>query len=424
MSTVPRLSKEGAMDTMFQCCAGLDVHKQKVAACVRQVGRGGRIDREVRTFGTTTGELLELLDWLMAEGVESVAMESTGVFWKPVWNILDGSLKLILANARHIKNVPGRKTDVKDCEWIAQLLQYGLLQPSFVPDRPQRELRDLTRQRSQLVAEQTRVANRIHKTLEDANIKLGSVASDVLGASGRAMIRALIGGQTDAGELAELARGRLREKVPALREALRGHLTAHHRFMLRQLMDHRQYLDGQIAQFDLRIEELMTPLLDAVGRVMTIPGVGLRTAQNVLAEIGTDMSRFPTAHHLASWAALCPGNRESAGKRQSGRTNHGNRWLRAALTQAAWAASHTRKTYLSAQYRRLAGRRGRKRALVAVAHTILVIIYHVLDRDLQYHELGPDYLDNLRPQRLTTYLVKRLESLGHTVVLGRDPQPA
>ncbi len=412
------------MDTMYRCCAGLDVHKETVAACVRRVDSAGRVTKEIRTFGTTTGELLKLLDWLTAQGAQAAAMESTGVFWKPIWNILEGSLSLILANARHIKNVPGRKTDVKDCDWIAQLLQHGLLRPSFVPDRPQRELRDLTRHRSQLVAEQTRVANRIHKTLEDANVKLGSVATDILGVSGKEMIRALVAGQDDPVQLATLARGRLRAKVADLREALRGHLTPHHRFMLGRLLDHLDYLDSQIAQFDQRIEDLMAPFQPAVQQLTTIPGIGPRTAQNVLAEIGTDMTRFATDQHLASLAAMCPGNHESAGKRRSGRTNHGNRWLRAALTQAAWAASHSKKTYLSSQYRRLAGRRGKKRAIVAVGHTLLVIIYHVLRNGLDYRELGQDYLDKLQPRRLTTYLVKRLESLGHKVTLAPAEQAA
>jgi len=406
------------MDTMYRCCAGLDVHKETVAACVRRVDTAGRIDKEIRTFGTTTGELVKLLDWLVARGVEAAAMESTGVFWKPIWNILEGSIKVILVNARHIKNVPGRKTDVKDCDWIAQLLQHGLLRASFVPERPQRDLRDLTRQRSQLTAEQSRVANRIHKTLEDANIKLGSVATDILGVSGREMIRALIAGQDDPNALADLARRRLRAKLPQLREALRGRLSDHHRFMLSQLMDHLAYLDRQIAAFDQRIEELMRPFQEAIRRLSTIPGVAARTAQNVLAEIGTDMSRFPTDQHLASWAAMCPGNRESAGKRKSGHTNHGNRWLRTALAQAAWAASHTKNTYLSAQYRRLAGRRGKKRAIVALGHTMLVMMYHMLRGGEDYQELGHDYLDKLQPHRLTRYLVKRLESLGHEVTLS------
>lgn len=412
------------MDTMYRCCAGLDVHKETVAVCVRRVDASGRVVKEVRTFGTTTGALLKLLDWLTVEGVQAAAMESTGVFWKPIWNILEGTVKVILVNARHIKNVPGRKTDVKDCDWIAQLLQHGLLRASFVPERPQRELRDLTRQRSQLTAEQSRVSNRIHKTLEDANIKLGSVATDILGVSGREMIRALIGGEEDPNQLAELARRRLRNKLPELREALRGHLTDHHRFMLRQLMDHLDYLDRQIAAFDQRIEVLMRPFQGAIQRLMTMPGVGLLTAQNVLAEIGTDMSRFPTDQHLASWAAMCPGNRESAGKRKSGHTNHGNRWLRTALVQAAWAASHSKKTYMAAQYRRLAGRRGKKRAIVAVGHSMLVMMYHMLRDKVEYQELGPDYLDKLQPLRLTTYLVKRLESLGHKVTLAQADQAA
>jgi transposase len=406
------------MDTMYRCCAGLDVHKQTVAACVRRVDASGRVSKEVRTFGTTTAALLQLSDWLVSQGVEAAAMESTGVFWKPIWNILEGTVKVILVNARHIKNVPGRKTDVKDCDWIAQLLQHGLLRSSFVPERPQRELRDLTRQRSQLSAEQSRVSNRIHKTLEDANIKLGSVATDILGVSGQEMIRALIAGQEDPTQLADMARRKLRNKLPELREALRGHVTEHHRFMLRQLMDHLAYLDKQIRAFEQRIEELMRPFQQAIARLMTMPGVGLLTAQNVLAEIGADMSRFPTDQHLASWAAMCPGNRESAGKRRSGHTNHGNRWLRTALVQAAWAASHSKNTYLSAQYRRLAGRRGKKRAIVAVGHSMLVMMYHMLKNGVDYHELGHDYLDKLQPQRLTRYLVKRLESLGHEVTLN------
>lgn len=405
------------MDTMYRCCAGLDVHKETVAACVRRVDSSGRVSKQVRTFGTTTGQLLQLLDWLVAEGVEAAAMESTGVFWKPVWNILESTVKLILVNARHIRNVPGRKTDVKDCEWIAQLLGHGLLRASFVPQRPQRELRDLTRHRSQLVAEQSRVCNRVQKILEDANIKLASVATDVLGVSGRAMIQALIAGQDDSRQLAELARRRLRRKLPQLTEALRGHVTEHHRFMLAQLMDHLTYLEDQIVLFDQRIEELMHPFQEALQRLTTIPGVGVRTAQNVLAEIGTDMSRFPTDQHLASWAAMCPGNRQSAGKRRSGHTNHGNRWLRAALVQAAWAASRTKQTYLSSQYRRLAGRRGKKRAIVAVGHTMLVMMYHILRDGVDYQELGHDWLDKLHPQQLTRYLVKRLESLGHEVTL-------
>ena len=405
------------MDTMYRCCAGLDVHKETVAACVRRMDARGQVSKEVRTFGTTTSALLALSDWLVAEGVQAAAMESTGVFWKPVWNILEAAVHLILVNARHVKNVPGRKTDVKDCDWLSQLLQHGLLEASFVPERPQRELRELTRHRSQLVAEQTRVANRVHKTLEDANIKLGSVATDALGVSGRQMIRALIAGQEDPAELAELARGRLRGKRPELREALRGHVGEHHRFMLGQLMEHLDYLDGQIARFDERIASLMRPFAPQIEQLMTIPGVGPRTAQVVVAEVGVDMSRFPSDDHLASWAAMCPGNRMSAGKRHSGRTKHGNRWLRAALCQSAWAASHSSQTYLAAQFRRLAGRRGKKRAIIAVGHTMLVMMYHMLRDGVNYKELGHDFLDKLHPHRLAHYLVKRLEALGNIVTI-------
>jgi transposase len=412
------------MDTLYRCCAGLDVHKETVAACVRRIDSAGRIAKAVRTFGTTTQELLGLLDWMLAEGVQAAAMESTGVFWKPIWNILEGSLPLVLTNARHMRNVPGRKTDVKDCEWIAQLLQYGLLTASFVPPRSQRELRDLTRQRTQLVGEQTRAANRIHKVLEDANVKLASVASDILGLSGQAMIRAIIAGQDDPAQLAELAKGRLRDKLPQLREALRGHWTGHHRFLLGQLMDHVGFLDRQIAALSERMAQLMLPFQPAIQRLTTIPGVAQRTAENILAETGTDMSRFPSDEHLSSWAGVCPGNHQTGPKRRNVRVNQGSRWLKLALNQAAWGASHTKKTYLSAQYRRLAGRRGAKRAAMAVGHTILVMVYHMLDRNMDYQELGHDFLDKLKPERTKKYLVKRLEAMGYTVTLAPAAQPA
>jgi transposase len=405
------------METIYRCCAGLDVHKATVVACVRRVESEGRVRELIRTFGTMTGELLTLSDWLAEQGVTHVAMESTGVFWKPIFNILEDRFEVLLVNPQHIKQVPGRKTDVKDCQWIAQLLQHGLLRGSFVPPKPIRELRDLTRQRSQLVAEKAAVANRIQKVLEDANIKLSSVATDVLGTSGRAMIRALIAGQEDPDELAELARRRLRQKLPALRTALRGQVTEHHRFMLRMLMSHLEDLEGLIAGFGARIEAVMPPFAEAVERLTTIPGVDQRTAESLIAEIGTDMERFPTADHLASWAGMSPGNDQSAGKRRSGRTTKGDRWLRQTLTQAAWAASHTKATYLSAQYHRLAARRGKKRAIVALGHTLLTIAYHVLKHQTTYVELGADFLDRLDPDRLTRQLVKRLEKLGHRVTL-------
>ncbi len=410
------------MDTLYPRCAGIDVHKNNLVVCVRRCDRPGKAREEVRTFSTMTHDLLALADWLAEHGVTHVAMESTGVYWKPVFNILGGSVSVILVNAEHIKQVPGRKTDVKDCQWIAQLLQHGLLRASFVPPQPIRELRDLTRQRTQLIQERSGAANRIQKVLEDANIKLAGVATDVLGASGRDMLEALIAGQTDPEKLADLARGRLREKIPALRLALRGRVTEHHRFLLRMHLDHITHLEGLIGRLGVRIEEALAPFAEAEQRLQTIPGVSQRVAETVLAEIGTNMEQFPSAGHLAKWAGMCPGNHESAGKRRSGRTTKGDRWLKRILVQAAWAASHTKGTYLAAQYRRLCKRRGCKRALVAVGHTLLVIIYHMLKRGTTYAELGADFLDRLEPERLTRQLVKRLEALGHKVTL--EPCPA
>jgi transposase len=374
------------MDLIHPCCAGLDVHKKTVVACVRRLGPDGVVGRQVRTFGTMTAALLELADWLEAEGVRHVAMESTGVYWKPVWHLLEDRFELLLVNAQHIKKVPGRKTDVKDAEWIAQLLQHGLLAPSFVPPPPIRELRDLTRQRTQLVRDRAAVVNRIHKALEGANIKLAGVATDVLGKSGRAMIAALIAGEEDPGELAELARGMLRRKRPELRLALQGRVTEHHRFVLRTLLRQEEQLAGLIAQYDARIEEAMAPFAEAEARLRTIPGVGVQAAEVIVAEIGTDMTKFPTAGHLASWAGLCPGHDESAGQRRSGTTTKGSQWLRTMLVQVAWAASHTQATIFGATYRRLARRLGKKKALVAVARKILVVAYHLLKDQTDYRE--------------------------------------
>jgi transposase len=405
------------MDILYRCCAGLDVHKDTVVVCVRRLVDGARLHKEVRTFGTMTRDLLALGDWLTAEGVTHVAMESTGVYWKPVFNILEGQVEVVLVNAQHIKQVPGRKTDVKDCEWIAQLLQHGLLRASYVPPQPIRALRELTRQRAQLIGEKSAVANRIQKVLEDANIKLGSVASDVLGVSGREMLQAIIAGEEDPEKLADLARRRLRAKIPELQLALRGRVTDHHRFLLRLLLEHVGHLEGLIAQLGARIEEVLAPFEEAVARLDTIPGVDQRAAEILVAEVGTDMGPFPTADHLASWAGMSPGNNESAGKRRTGKTCRGSRWLRTTLVQAAWAASHTKGTYLAAQYRRLAARRGKKRALVAVGHTILIIAYHVLKDRTVYQELGGDFFERLDPERLTHSLVRRLEKLGHEVTL-------
>jgi transposase len=374
------------MNIIHACCAGLDVHKKTVVACVRRAGADGAVSSEVRTFGTMTGELLALSDWLEAQGVAHVAMESTGVYWKPIFNLLEGSFEVILVNAHRLKNVPGRKTDVKDSEWIAQLLQYGLLSPSFIPPPEIRVLRDLTRQRTQLVRNCATVANRIQKVLEDANIKLGSVASDVLGVSGRDMIRAIIDGQTDPERLADLARRRLRGKIPELKLALHGRVTDHHRFQLQALMDEIEFLEGLIARFSTRIEQEMAPLAEKTQRLQGIPGVGEQAAEVIAAELGTDMARFPTAGHLSSWAGLCPGNDVSAGKRRSGKTTKGNQWLRTLLVQVAWAASHTKKTIFSACYHTWVKRLGKKKALVAVAHKILVVIYHILKNGTDYRE--------------------------------------
>jgi transposase len=413
------VSQEVAMDTVFNCVAGLDIHKKTILACIRSVNKQGKVSEQVRTFGTMTRDLLSLHDWMTSQGVTHAAMESTGVFWKPVWNILEGGFELLLVNARELKQVPGRKSDVKDCQWIARLTGCGLLKSSFVPDRLQRHLRDLTRHRAQLVSEHTRIANRIHKLLEDANIKLGSVASDILGKSGRRMLEALREGQRDPRRLADLALGRLKKKIPELRRALEGHFTEHHAFMLQQLLDHLEYLETKIAEFDARIEEELPPFLPSqtLERLQAVPGLDRRTIENIVVEIGTDMSQFPTAGHLSSWAGVSPGNEQSAGKRKRGKTTKGNHWLQRALGEAAWAASRTKDTYFRAQYGRLAGRRGKKRAIVAVGHSLLVVIYMLLKHELDYEELGANYFDTREPERLQRYLVKRLKALGFDVTL-------
>src|SRR6266404_1145221 len=407
------------MDTIYANVAGLDVHQKTIVACVRCLQQKGDVVEEVRTFGTVTRDLLHMSDWLAGHGVTHVAMESTAVLWKPVWNVLEGHFQLLLVNPRELKQVPGRKSDVRDCQWIAHLLQCGLLRSSFVPPQPQRELRDLTRQRAQLLSEQTRAVNRIHKTLEDANIKLGAVASDIMGKSGRAMLAALLAGERDTNKLADLAEGRMRAKIPDLIEALRGHFTEHHVFLLRSLLDHFDYLDRQIEAFSDRIEVCLRPFVteEQRQRLDAIPGVNRRTIENLVAEIVSDLSRFADADHLSSWAGMCPGHEESAGKRSRSRTTKGNRWLRRALNEAAWAASRSKNSYLSAQYRRLATRRGKKRAVIAVGHSILVIVYQLLKHDIDYQDLGPDFFDTLNPEKYRRYLVKRLEGLGYEVAL-------
>lgn len=410
------------MDVIHAYCAGLDVHKKTVVVTIIVPDPKGRLIKETRSFETVTSSLLALSDWLIEHSVTHVAMESTGEYWKPIYNILEDNFELLLVNAQHIKAVPGRKTDVKDSEWIAELLRYGLLKASFVPPKGQRELRELTRFRSTFVKERANLINRVQKVLESANIKLASVLTDIDGVSGRDMLQALIEGAATPEAMAQLARGRLKAKREALELALEGRVRPHHRFILQELLSQIESLDATITKFDEQIQEYCRPFEAAVERLDTIPGVARETAEIIVSEIGIDMSRFPTADHLASWAGVAPGNNESAGKRLSGRTTKGNQALVAALTQAAWAASHTKNTYLSAQYRRIAARRGRKKAIVAVAHSILIIAYHLVKNQETYRELGGDYFDKRNPQTLAKRLVRRLEKLGYSVTL-EQPLP-
>jgi transposase len=412
------------MQVLYTHCAGLDVHKKTVVACLITPDPQGGWQHEVRSFSTMTRDLLALSDWLLEAGCTHVAMESTGEYWKPVFNILEVHFTVLLVNAQHIKAVPGRKTDVKDAQWIAELLQHGLLRASFIPPVVQRELRELTRHRTTFVRERATLVNRVQKVLESANIKLASVATDVLGVSGRAMLQALIAGETDTGAMAELAKGRMREKREQLGQALEGRVQAHHRFVLTELLGQINSLEDTLARFNEQIEAYRAPFAEAVELLDTIPGVGQETAEVIVAEMGADMSRFPTARHLAAWAGLAPGNHESAGKQRTGRTRKGNQALRQGLIQAAHAAAHTKNTYLAAQYHRLAARRGSKRAIVAVAHSMLVIAYWLLSRHEPYRELGGDYFDRQRPAATAKRLVRRLENLGYHVLLEAPPQMA
>jgi len=401
------------MEVVYERCCGLDVHKKTVVACVWSPE-----GQETRTFGTLTRELLALGDWLGEQRVSHVAMESTGVFWKPVYNLLEGlELTLLVVNARHIKAVPGRKTDMKDAEWIAQLLRHGLLRGSYIPDRPQREIRELLRYRRSLIQRRAQVVNQIQKVLTGANIQMSAVVSDVVGVSGRAMLEALIAGCDDTKAMASLARGRLQHKLLTLEEALRGLMGPHQQLLLASQLRHLDFLDQEVEQLSHEVAARLGPFDGALQRLDAIPGIGRRVAEEILAETGLDMSRFPTAAHLASWARLCPGNNESAGKRKSGRTGPGNPWLRAALVEAAWAAARTKNTYLSAQYHRLAARRGAKRAIVAVAHSILVIIYNLLQRGTTYQDLGGNYFDERDRQTAVRRAIQRLQRLGYKVTL-------
>lgn len=407
------------MEVVYERCCGLDVHKQSVVACRILPQEGGGWQKETRRFGTLTDELLQLADWLRAGQVRAVAMESTGVYWKPIFNILESEFKVLLVNARQIKYVPGRKSDVSDAQWIAELLQHGLLKASFIPEAPQRDLRDLIRYRTSLVGERTREINRVQKVLEDGNVKLASVATNVLGVSGREMLRALVAGVEDPQALAQLAKGRLRAKLPQLERALQGRMRESHRLLLRLHLEHIDDLTGKIEQLNEEIERRLDPFDQeaAVQRLDGIPGVGVEVAQVIVAELGVDMSRFPSAAHAASWAGLAPGKQESAGKNYSAKIPAGNRHLKTALVQAAHAAGRTKDTYLAAQYRRLAARRGKKRAAVAVAHSILVIAYHMLRDGTEYCDLGGDYFDKRNQDHLQRRLVKRLESLGLKVTV-------
>ena len=437
------------MEIVYERCAGLDVHKKNVKACFTGPGRTGRRTKETRTYLTMTEDLLQLRDWLKEQGCTHIALEATGVYWRPIYNLLEGDFEVLVVNAHHIKVVPGRKTDVKDAEWIADLLSHGLLSASFIPAPPQRELRELTRYRTSLVEERAREVNRLQKTLEDTNLKLGDVVSDVLGKASRLILRAIVEGETDARQLASLAVGRVRADQQTLERALTGKVTAHHRFMLSQHLTLIENLDAAIRRVEEEIARRFTPpepptgaedqsapepavgaesassepsseplsWREAVQLIEQVTGISERVAQGLLAEIGIQMSQFPSAKHLASWAGICPGNHESAGKRLSGKPRKGNPYARRLLIQAAHAAAHSKNTYLSAQYRRIAARRGPKRAAVAVGHSILVIIYHLLRDRTPYQDLGGNYFDEHDRQMVQKHLVRRLERLGYQVEL-------
>lgn len=406
------------MELIVERVGALDVHKAQVTACVRIPTESGERAEHVQEFKTTVGGLLVLRDWLKAHKVTQVVMEATGVYWKPVWHVLEDDFELILVNARHVKQVPGRKTDVKDAQWLCRLAEAGLLRASFVPPKPIRELRSLTRYRKAQILERQREANRLHKALEDTGIKLDCVASDILGVSGRAMLDALVSGTTDPEILAELARGRMRAKIPALREALEGRFSADHSLLIGAILAHLDFLDEQIELLSEAIEVKLAPFATAAVELLcTIPGIKQRTAENVIAEIGTDMSQFPSAGHLASWAGQCPGNHQSAGKRKSGRTRTGSKWLNLALKEAATAAVNTNSSYLQALYRRKKAQAGHNKALDAVKHSMICAIWHMLSTGELYADLGPDHFARHDPKRQTKRLVAQLERLGHSVTL-------
>jgi transposase len=405
------------METVFERVGALDVHKAQVTACVRVPAPGGRREQHLAEFATTVRGLVALRDWLEADGVTHVAMEATGVYWQPVWHVLEDAFELTLCNARHVKQVPGRKTDVSDAAWLCQLMEAGLLRASFVPPKPQRALRTLTRYRKTQIAERQREANRLHKALEDTGIKLDCVATDILGASGRAMLDALVAGTSDPAVLAELAKGKLRQKIPALREALEGRFEPHHALVIGAILAHLDFLDEHIDRLSDAIEDQLGPSAAGVPLAATITGVAERTAQVMVAEIGTDMTRFPTAGHLASWAGRCPGNHQSAGKRRSGRPRKGSKWLTIALQEAALAATRTKGSYLQAQYQRLRPRIGHGRAIGAVQHSVLIAYWHMFTTGETYCDPGGDYYQRRDPEHQTQRLIAQLERLGHHVTL-------
>lgn len=406
------------MQVIHERCCGVDVHKKSVTACVMVTAHTGIATTQVRTFSTMTADLLALGDWLAGLGVTHVAMESTGIYWRPVYTLLEQDYEIVLVNAQHMKAVPGRKTDVRDAEWLTDLLRHGLIQPSFIPPAPIRDLRDLTRYRKSLIRDRAQEANRLHKVLESANIKLGMVATDVLGMSGRLMLQAMLGGEQDPEALAQLARGLLRKKLPALQQALAGRVKPHHLILIRQILAHIDFLEGSIAQVQEEIDRALRPFAEAVTLLQTIPGVSEQAAATIVAEIGTDMSRFPSAKHLANWAGVCPGNRESGGKRLSTKPTGGDPWLKAVLSEVAWVITRLRApNYLTARYRRIARRRGKYKALVAVAHRVLVIAYHILKRQQPYTDLGADYFDTLDSERIQRHHISRLNALGYDVEL-------
>ncbi|MGZ6565349.1 MAG: IS110 family RNA-guided transposase [Solirubrobacteraceae bacterium] len=410
------------MDRIVDRPGALDVHKASVTACVR-VWEGSKLEEHLAEFQTTVQGLLALRDWLEALDVKQVAMEATGVYWRPVWAILEDRFELMLVNARQVKQVPGRKTDIKDAQWLCQLLEAGLLKASFVPPKPIRTLRNLTRYRKAQISDRQREAARLHKILEDTGIKLDCVASDILGASGRAMLDALVSGTKDPAVLADLAKGKLRKKIPALRDALEGRFDTEHALIVSQILAHIDFLDEAIDRLSHEIEERIAPFAPQRELLKTIPGVNQRTAEVMIAEIGVDMSAFPSPKHLASWAGMCPGNDQSAGKRRSGKTRKGSKWLRSTLTESALAAARTKNSYLAAQYQRLRGRRGHSKAVTAVGHSILTAAWHMLQTGELYRDLGSDYFIRQNPDRLTRRLIRQLEALGHQVTLAPKQEP-